>query len=214
MMKNVKYITRMLAPIALLCGSAVAAADPGFYIGFSLGEANYDVEPGTSGVFPIVSSSYSDDTGTAVAVTGGYRFSSHLALEASYMDLGTFKYSESGRRTAPVSSGTLDADVSASGIALLLAVSAPIGNWDIHAKFGGMQTKTDSTVVVRSQSLVQQNASESATTFETVVGLGVGYTIAEHYNLALDWTGVKEVGDDDTGEADVNVVSLGFSYRF
>jgi hypothetical protein len=216
MMKNVKYLARLLAPIALLCGGAATAADGGFYAGFSLGESHYDFQGGTSGKFQIVSSSYAENYATTLALTGGYRLNSNIAFEASYMDLGAYRYSESGRNTtAPVNSGTLDAEVKGAGIGLAAVLSMPLGtSWDVHGKIGGLQTKTQATVIVRSQTLTQQKSKETKSEIDTMYTLGVGYTVSEHYSFALDVTSILEAGSALAGQHDLNIASLGFQYRF
>jgi OOP family OmpA-OmpF porin len=215
MMKNVKCLTRILVPVALMCATSIAsAADSGFYVGLSLGEAKYDIPEGPSGLFPITTTSYSSDSDSTVGVTAGYRFNPYLGVELSYLDLGSYKFSETGRSSAPAS-GALDIEASAKGVALAVTGAFPIGNFDIHAKLGGMQAKTEVSAVVRSVTLSQVSASDSASTFETLYGVGVGYSAGAHCNFSLDWTSIPKVGDEnDTGETDVSVVSFGFAYRF
>jgi OOP family OmpA-OmpF porin len=215
MMNTVNRVTRILAPIAMLCGATASAADSGLYVGLSLGEASYDVEEGVSGEFDVTTTSRLFDTDSTLGINAGYRFNPFIAVELAYLDLGELRYSETGRDVAPVSSGALDTTVSARGFGFAVVGSFPVGGWDFHAKLGGLQTKTEYEEVIRSQTALQQEFDSSASTFEMTYGVGVGYTIAERFNFSIDYTKIPDVGDEDkTGEADVDVLSFGASYRF
>jgi OOP family OmpA-OmpF porin len=215
MMNTVNRVTRILAPIALLCGATASAADSGLYVGLSLGEAEYDVEEGVTGYFDITTTSRDFDSDSTLGLTAGYRFNNFVAVELAYLDLGEVRYSETGRDLAPASSGALDSTASARGIGFSVVGAFPVGGWDFHAKVGGLQTKTELETVIRSQTVAQQEFNDSASTFEIMFGVGVGYTVAERFNFSIDYTKIPDVGDEDkTGEADVSVLSFGASYRF
>jgi OOP family OmpA-OmpF porin len=214
-MNTVNRVTRILAPIALLCGATASAADSGVYVGLSFGEASYDVEDGVSGEFDITSTSRVFDSDSSLGLTLGYRFNNFVAVELAYLDMGEVQYSETGRDVSPASSGALDSSASAKGVGFAVVGAFPVGGWDFHAKLGGLQTKTEYEEVIRSQTILQQEFNSSASTFEITYGVGVGYTIAERFNFSIDYTKIPDVGDEDkTGEADVDVLSFGASYRF
>lgn len=225
MMKKVDCVARSALVLALAAGSisVAAATDSGPYIGVNVGQSKADISDEPSGLFNVLSSSTTDDTDTAWALSAGYRFNPVLALEVAYNDLGKSTFTETGSRTVsfPPYTGTLSGNASVKGASAALIAAIPINQWELFVRAGAFfaKTKIESQASVRTLITPVQTASasdsESANTTEFMAGVGVGYTIADHYHVKLEWTKIPKVGDEEkTGETDVSVLSAGFQYRF
>ena len=87
----------------------------GWYAGISAGQSTADID--SASVLPVIGATQSrvstDDTDTGFKLYGGYRFNRHLAVEAGYADLGSFRATRTV--TAPAS-GTLSGEFKVSGI--------------------------------------------------------------------------------------------------
>lgn len=155
----------------LLWGFSVSAHAQGFYIGASylgaetewMGEREYDA---------------------GLEARLGYSFNSLLAIEATYLDLGTV--------TLP---DFVDAGGSADTDAYSLAAVAtiPLGNLNFFGKAGYLRTETDGvfgTIAGPRQSNIKQD--------EMFIGGGIGFEIFDTFELRLelnksddfDWAGV------------------------
>lgn len=223
-----KQLLKIALPLTLSVCSATSAlaTQSGLYVGFELGQSTFHDDAGALNVFDAPTSSNEDDSDTAWAIGLGYRFNPYIGIEGSYRDLGALKFNESGRSfgsAGRVLTGNAVAEASAKGPALVVIGSLPSGNWEFSAKLGIFMAKTElagglNGTLTQPGFLPQSVSSsfnESANTTETLAGVSVGYTFAEHSHLKLEWTRIPKVGDaDKTGEDDVTIISAGYQYRF
>ncbi len=222
MVRNLALRSAVAISFALWASPQVFAADSGAYVGLSYGQSKSDITEDDSGFFNVLASTTTDNSDTAWALAFGYRFNPGVAIELAYNDLGESTFSESGTDTTfPAITGTLSGSASVKGPSVALIGAIPISNWELFGKLGVLAAKTEIEARFTGRTLTSPvqsfNISErlSASTVEVLVGLGVGYTIAEHYHLKFEWTKVPNVGDEEeTGESDVSVLALGFQYRF
>lgn len=227
---------RMIARFSIGLSIAVTVAMPtsaevqqGWYFGVSPGQAEYDIDKGeldtlVLDVFdelgaPISGgSSDLDDEDTTWSISGGYRFSPYLAVEAGYVDLGTAEYRASGT-VQPIFGGaslpaTFNADFESKGITLAGVASAPLGEmFDVHARLGMLFA--DSEVTLRSTvGAGGAGDSISANSKDLFYGVGAAWHLGENWSVSLDWQQYKDVGkEDETDETDINSITLGISYR-
>jgi hypothetical protein len=123
----------LTATLALLAMPATAA-DNGFYLGASAGQAQIEIdELGED----IDSADFSGDD-MAYKVFAGLRFITFLGLEGSYRDLGTAEDEVAGL------GGTVKADV--TGYDLFAVGFLPLGIADIFAKAGMISWDSDLTL--------------------------------------------------------------------
>ncbi|HUH39196.1 MAG TPA: porin family protein [Spongiibacteraceae bacterium] len=154
-----------------------AAANSGGYIGASFGKSDVDV----SGF----------DDGNSVAISGGYKFNKHFALELSYIDLG-----ESTDDIPP--EWTIEVD----GFNFAAVGIIPINdNVEVFGKLGAYMWDAD--VKERGWGKI---ASDDGTDFS--FGLGVAGHITEQFSLVLEFQRFDIDGDD------VDNVSLGVRFNF
>jgi OmpA-OmpF porin, OOP family len=211
------------------CAMQAAATESGWYVGASVGHTEFDVSDSSLFLpagFPRLGG---EDSSISQALSFGYRFTRYLGIEASYADLRQAEFSSSGLLFSTSiagtrANGTSNIEFGVRGPSVAIVGSIPIHDWEIVAKIGALYAATRiegrlDAIVTRSFGLpsfeLHESVSESARTTEALVSVGVGYTFAEHYHVKLDWTGMRDVGDEEeTAEADITVTSLGFQYRF
>lgn len=183
-----------LTAASFLAFPAIAQSpDSGFYVGGHLGQAEAkDACDGVSG--PGISC---DDKDTAWRILGGYQFNRNLSIEGAYTDLG--EVSASG----PGGSASAEADaLELSGVG-----SFPLGNaFSVYGKAGIYRGE------VKGSALGAGTTDESNTDF--TFGAGVKFDMTQNVALRAEWQRYNDMGGDDTGETDVDVLSVGVQYRF
>jgi OmpA-OmpF porin, OOP family len=217
--------------LALISASTGAAAESaaGWYFGATGGQAQVDIDQAELDAavrsefaamgYPVTSgTSTLEDSDTSWSIVGGYRFSPNFSIEGSYMDFGAAEYRATGTVNPPgpaiSAPATAAEDIEASGFTAAVVGTAPIGEmFELHARAGVMFTKIDVSATV-SISGSSGTASDSLDSQDFFFGLGAGLHFAEQWALSLDWQRFKDVGDEDeTGEADIDRISLGLTYR-
>lgn len=159
-----------------------------------------------------------DDSDTSFSLFGGYRFSQYFAVEAGYVDFGTAEYRASGvldpfGPQTPVDA-SYSADFEVSGFTATAIGAVPIGTlFDVHGRAGLLFADTEITETA-TIATTSDRESFSASSENLFYGVGVGLQLGQNWSFSLDWQQFKDVGDDDeTGEVDVNSLSLGVIYR-
>jgi OOP family OmpA-OmpF porin len=223
-------IVRAAVGIALASVSNLAAAEStGWYFGATLGQAQADLDraelddviAGTffANGFPVIAATSSlDDSDTSWSAFGGYSFSPHFSVEASYVDLGVAKYRASGTVNPPgpalSTPASYSADFEVSGFTAAAVGSLPIGKmFEAHASAGVLFADME---ISESASVAGSSAAEgySSDSRDFFFGLGAGVHFGEQWSINLDWRQFKDVGDEDaTGEVDIDRISLGVIYR-
>lgn len=236
--------TVKLAIQALLCGacvvavapSALAGAERGFYIGISGGKSSFDIDKeelddvvvdsfASQGAPVISGSSTFDDGDNTLAFFAGYRFLPYIAIEGSYLDLGTASYRSAGTVNPPGSvtatPSSLNLDIEVKGFTLAGVGNLPIGNMvDLHGRLGILVARTElsAAAAIGSSSASDSDSIDSA---GALFGVGVGLHAGQHWSFSLDWTRYSNVGDEnedddfETAEGfDVGATSLSAAYRF
>ena len=136
----------IILTIAFASGGAQAQvvqppADRGWYAGIGLGQSKIDFGGTPVPVFGATSSTLTvDDTDSSFKAFGGYRFNRYLALEAGYVDFGSF--SATRRVTAP-GSGTVNSNIKTSGVHFDVMGIIPAGDrFEFFGKLGFIRTAT------------------------------------------------------------------------
>jgi len=226
-MKISNALRRTACVLALsACASGtVLAKESGFYLGVNAGQSDFDVADDGIGLFNTRDETKTEHVDQSFALVAGYRFNPYIGLELSLHRLGEVEVIERGTGlTAPAStaSGIARAKAGVTGPALALVGTLPVGNFEFFGKVGAMYADTklsleiDSTFGTLPSSITGVNITSTETT-EAMYGIGIGYAAGEDLFLKLEWTRVANVGDEDelgTEEINVDVVSIGFQYRF
>jgi OOP family OmpA-OmpF porin len=216
--------------LALSLASASSWAEgSGWYFGVTGGQAKADISReeiddqvlaafAAAGAIVTSGSSTLDDSDSSFSLFGGYRFSENFALEAGYVDFGAAKYRGSGIvdpiGAQPPFAVTFAEDMELTGFTAAAVSVVPVSAaFDLHARLGVLFAQTDASVAISTGSLTASE-SVSVDSQELFFGLGVGLQVGPNWSVSLDWQQFRDVGDDDeTGESDVNRLSLGVIYK-
>lgn len=206
--------------------SAIAQEDTsGFYVGAFGGQTSYDIAKedlddlfifaGDSVGLPIIGGESSlEDSDTGFGVIAGFRLTQHIAIEASYLDLGAAEYRLDGAANLGFPFGVVDfeggADIEVTGPAVALVGIIPVSeSIELYGKAGMFFSETDFKVFFDS---VSDSASFSSE--EILYGLGMAWNMNPNWSLRLDFQRFADVGEEDElGEANIDQFSLGVLYR-
>jgi OmpA-OmpF porin, OOP family len=189
----------MLRSIVLATAALIAApaAAQGFYVGAHFGQATY--RGSCDGV------SSCDDSDTAWRILGGFQFNQNLAVEAAYTDLGAI----SGRDNTAFGAGTATATATATEVVAVGML--PLANrFGIYGKVGMYRGEVDTHV--RQPGLGSDSESESNTGL--TFGGGASFALTQSFALRGEWQRYRAVGGEETGEDDIDVLSVGVLFRF
>ncbi|MDE2234805.1 MAG: outer membrane beta-barrel protein [Gammaproteobacteria bacterium] len=216
-----KYGLIAIIALAGLLTTMVARADDNpWYVGLSLGQANYgsDVEDAASLLNQELTSlgyantiTYSKtDTGYVPRV--GYRFNKYFSLEANYFNMGTANLY--GTITSPVSA-TADISVKLTGFGIDAVGNLPLNDmWSLFANAGLIEASIKENVGVSSGITgIANSESSNNTTYD--IGGGVQLNIENNWAFRLGYMQFHNVGDSNTtGSGNVNYAYLGAFYYF
>lgn len=182
----------------LLIGIA-QAAEPGFYIGGSVGQTTVDKDANDFGYkgdyspgpgSPAVPRNFKiddDDTGWKAFI--GYQYLNWLGFEGGYVDFGGASDKYQGTNV----------DVDITGWDGFMVLSLPLGSWDLFAKVGAINLKTDLNV---------GSSSDDDNDVQLAYGAGIAYNFG-HWSIRAEAEGF-----DDNEVDDFYFLSAGLSYRF
>lgn len=186
-MKHSKIIA---ASVILLSGSLIPAesaiADDGWYVGGSIGKGYVDES--------IDGLQFKADS-TAFRVFAGYSLNDHFAVEAGYLDLGTYRDA--------IDIGGIDVPVSANadGFTIAAAGKLPISeHLSALARIGFYFSDGQSTTA----GITENDPSEQ----NPFIGIGLGYSLSENIdaNVSADYF--------DLDAAQPWLASVGITVRF
>lgn len=159
------------------------------YVGASAGVANTDE----------CNFAYCDEWDTGWKIFGGFEVNEYISMEVGYADLGTVGYGAAGSRET-------------NGM-----IMQAIGTYALNPSFiligrGGMNILNTEVNGVVADTPVN-NAGDTDVSWS--LGLGAQYNLTQSVGLRVEWERFFEVGDpDDTGEADIDLISAGVVYKF
>jgi opacity protein-like surface antigen len=218
----------------VLAGSVGAgtaqAAQLGIYAGVSFAavEKNSTLSPfqnealgiyNAFGFTPTSTSTSLDSKDNAYGFVVGWRLTEHIALEGGYMDLGTVAYKDRSTglfaNTPPPENWAQNIETSTSGIALSALGILPLSyRWEVYARGGVLIANSEESVFI-TDNINSQKASRTQSTFELFAGAGVSFSLAEIYNIRLEYGRVFDAGDNKIVEAaDVDMATLNVTVSF
>jgi len=165
-----------------------------------------------------------DNEDTSYGFVVGWRMSEHFAFEGGYMDLGDVKYREHAAGVFLASdpanneAGTLqqNIDSSTSGIQLSALAILPLSyRWELYARGGALISNSTASVYVLDDLGNNGKLRSTQSGFDLLAGVGISFSLAEIYNLRLEYQRVFDAGDKETlGEADVDLATLNVTVSF
>ena len=196
--------------LLLLLAGAAHAEDQGFYFGLSLGLAQYDFGP-PEGEFGSVTQLWppeDDDQSQAFGLSAGYRINRYLAVEASYVNLGTL---EATRRVTfsphPGGSAITDVKLETTGPALTAFGILPVSDsWELFVRAGMLFADSERTTGF--------GDAHSFNSEAPILGLGVQYDWKGPWSARLELQRSFGIGGGDaSNEADVDAILLTGVFR-
>jgi len=183
-----------------------------FYAGASLGQSKFkgacDSDAG-------VTLTNCKDSDTAWKIFGGYQITPQLAVEVGYNDFGRI----SSDASAVVGGSTFagNAKIDATAFELTGVGSLPLGHqFSLYGKLGVYYAKTESSADIRQTTAPFASASASASDHNSkfTFGAGARYDVTKNIGIRAEWQRYNKVGSSNTGEGDIDVLSIGGLYRF
>jgi OmpA-OmpF porin, OOP family len=214
-----RRILSIAVAAALVAGSTAALAqqtNKPWYGGVSIGQSKVKIEDnafGTPAGFTTAGTS-KDETDTGYKIFVGYRFNQNFAVEGGWTDFGKFNVSQ--RFTVPAGS-SVNASFKASGVHVDAVGIWPLqNNFSLFGKVGGIYTemKTSLSTSGGIAFVPGVNTSPKKSELNLKLGLGAQYDINQSIGVRAEWERASKVGDSSTGEADIDLLSVGLVYRF
>lgn len=220
-----------LAGLTVVCLAAAAApalADTGFYVGAMAGESLFHEDQAdtdaavvnafnVSGFTVVGASSSLDKNDFAFGGLLGYRFVPYFSLEAAYVDLGKLNYKSTGTvmngfttypATANLSAKAKGPTLAALGI---LPLSPAL---EVYGRAGLFFSKVTLTADITVSNSSGQD-SVSGNSVDPLLGVGLGWHVANRVTLRAEYTRFVNVGDKNkTGQTNIDLFNLGLTYSF
>ena len=187
-----------MAALAAAIGffSAQVFAQP--YLGFSAGQADVDPSMAIPGLVDPGGSV--DGKDGAFKLFGGYQFNPNFALEAAFVDLGDVSYSGNFTGLGPVTGGRIQN----SGLNLSAVGVVPLGErFVLFGKVGMFLWYSEATDVTGGRFFYSEEDGSDLS-----LGLGASMALGPRVSLRAEWERF------DMSNVDVDLVTLGFAYRF
>jgi len=227
-----RITTGLIAALALVSGSAIAAEDTGFYVGASVGQGSFALN--TSKVNRAIEEAFNsnnlalDQTGqnkdtksTTWQAILGYRLNPYLAAEITYLDLRGPTYKLNGDATFPPTfiapvPVTTKADWSASGVPISVLGIWPITDeWEVFGRVGVFIGDVKVKVAVNADNgNANGRARKSDGSTEFLGGAGVNWNFMDMWTARAEWQGMPSVGNNQTGSTSWNQIALSVLYKF
>jgi len=225
----------LVAALGMVAANAASAENTGLYFGLTGGATSVDMggsrqdfdesfglpiaatlELGGLDVTGFESSLEDSDIGWNLQV--GYRFNRYVAAEIGYVDLGEALYEaimtvDDGVEIFPVEASFR---FKSSGPTAAVLGILPIGErFDAHAKAGVYFADTRFRSRLRDvdfdQNVVHDETKAGETEF--FFGIGAAWNINDSYSLRVEYQRYLDLGDDDSGEGDVDLIGLSVLFR-
>jgi len=197
-----RVIAVALFSAGLISAPALAQSQAsGWYVGGSIGQM--EAKDACDGV-----GIGCDDKDTAWKIFAGYQINQNFAVEGGYTDLG--KVSASGT----VGGVSVNAKAEATAWELVGVGSIPVGNsFSLYGKGGFYRGEVDADASAAIPGF-SASAQESDTNTDLTFGIGAAFAVNRNVSLRAEWQRYKDVGGSDTGESDIDVMSVGLLFRF
>ncbi|MEX0737781.1 MAG: outer membrane beta-barrel protein [Pseudohongiella sp.] len=202
-----------LVALTLASSQVVAAAEPGWYAGASIGQTDADMDSSgivaaqrADGYNHVRLENNDDDIG--FKVYGGYQMNQYFALEGGYFSLGEFSY-----RTFMDNTAVFTADTKFRGVNIDLVGRLPLSE-QLYAfgRIGGTRYESKDSYRGYGQVSVDPFADRS---LDTSHKFGVGLQYDVNTNVALRLEAERyDINDRMLRHSDVDMVSFGVVYRF
>jgi opacity protein-like surface antigen len=187
-----------IATISLLSALSATASAEGYYFAATVGQTYSNLCPSTNKLQYGCANS-----GDAGEITGGYTINPNLGAEISYKILGTYAAYDGN------SSGTDGAATSytkAGGFAV-----TAVGNYEIYKNISLIGKFGIADIMITQPSLA---GTHTATNTNIFYGLGLQYDFTKSVAGRAVWENLGSVGNADTGETRMSMLTGGLVFKF
>lgn len=195
---------RVLLAAVAVCGASAARAEAvgsGAYFGLSAGQT---MLPDYCESAPGLVVTTCDDEDTGYRIFGGYKFHTNLAVEGAYVNFGAFP------ATGSYLGLPFGVETELTGFTAHAVGMIPLGDrFTLLGRAGAIFWNMDSSAQVFGFS-----GSESESGADIALGIGGQFNFTPNFGLRADFDLYPDLGNDDTGEADVTMVSVGLVFSF
>lgn len=201
-MKSNKLLAALPLLVIAMSAPAYAASDRTGYFGVTAGQAT--VDDLCDGIEVSC-----DDDAVSFRIHGGTELTDFANLEVGY------RYIDDVEASGFISGVAVAAAINGHFVDTTLQLGLPeSGPFKVFSKAGLMLWRLNYEVEASNGFLsISESDDDSGVAFRT--GLGMSYQVSEQLRLRADWDLLLNVGDEDeTGEADINVFSVGPEFRF
>jgi hypothetical protein len=189
---------------ALALWTAQASAEPGFFVGASIGQSTTEAQQ--NDIFDTGENVEFDEDETGYKIFGGYMFNDYLGVELGYVDLGQpeDKFSDDGGEF------DLKLEAEASGFTANLVGEIPLGPVDLFAKVGliSYDAEIEATLIDNFDGEVLASGKADDDGEELMYGVGARLNIG-NFGVRAEYE-MYDVGEID----DLSMISLGGELRF
>jgi hypothetical protein len=205
------------------------ADDTGFFVGANVGRVlsayhRKDLDNGVVAAFGgadefTLGPSSIDKSHAAWSADAGYMLSPNFGVEASYLYLGSFRYSAFGTATPSDGTGsspvTVRFDTKSHGPALsALGVLPMLNFWEVDARLGAYEAKT-TTTYASTGNASNPTGRLSKTSTSLLVGVGTGVTLFTHCTVRLDYVRLEHVKERFLDSSiNIDLLTLGVAFVF
>jgi OOP family OmpA-OmpF porin len=204
--------------LALAPASTVSFAQQSlerWYLGLSAGQSSVRIDNEVVDVPGATASSVTkDDTRTGYKLYGGLRVHRNFAFEAGAVDFGKFD----ARRTVtapPALAGTANFTWKVSGWAMDAVGILPFQRFSLFGRLGVLySTAKTLRTATGGVSVAPGFASPKKSEFNPHWGLGASYEFSRALALRAEYEVAHRVGNEKTGEGNVDLASIGLVVKF
>ena len=149
----------------------------------------------------------------------GYMLSRNFGIEASYLHLGSLRYTATGAR--PSTDGTdpsavsVHLDLKSRGPAVAALGVLPMSNfWEIDARLGAYEGKTTTTFAT-SVGSISDSGRLSGTSTSLLAGVGTALSVSTHCTFRVDYMRLEHLSDKAFNRSfNVDLVTAGVVFMF
>jgi len=196
-------VRALLAAVAFFGASAAQAEveGSGAYFGLSAGQTMLpDYCESASGL--VVATCEDKDTG--YKIFGGYKFHTNFAVEGAYVNFGTFP------ATGTFLGTPFSVESELTGFTAQAVGMVPLADrFTLMGRAGAIFWNSDSSAQV-----FGLTGSDSESGADLALGIGGQFNFTRNFGLRADVDLYPKLGNDDTGEEDVTMVSVGLVFSF
>jgi opacity protein-like surface antigen len=149
--------------------------------------------------------------------TVGYRFKRYFAAEIGLAQYGSV--ASTGRADVDTSQGIVPVSVKlafSAGGPLISAIGiVPVNDtFELFGRVGYLFTSSEREIVQRVDGQASGFGNAKGDSQDLVLGVGAAYNVNQMYAMRLEYQKLTLGESENTGEEDVNVISLGLVVRF